>query len=572
MRSILIKVFFILIFFSSSSVFPVTLKALLIADTNDASIGQSVKTDLYTMKRELELISQYAGMKLDIKTMESNEVNNSNVVRAVKNLKVGPDDTLIFYFSGHGYRHSTKDTKWPMMHLKGGGLDFYWVATTLKAKNPRFMMVMTDSCNSYTDRSPLMDKTFRPIEKANSYRKLFAEARGSIIASASSPGEYAWGSSAGGAFSLKLLREIRKEAAGANGSWKNIVKEMNNPIGTGKYKQTPQVDYKAVTDVNPVSNQKVLAQWSKDKMWYPAKIVRIEGNDVKVQWYTGSYATVSSAEVKPFNWSSNDKIQCVWAKDKKYYNGKVADITPTHVTIRWDDGGNTQKTALGNCRSGAEAVTDLLQTGTIVLTKWSKDKMWYPARVVSSKTNKTQVKWLDGGSSVTVDNQNIKPFGWRVFTPLECKWSKDSKYYKGKVAKINSQNLVIRWDDGGNTETRSFKDCREGASEASASLLKPGTIVLSQWVNNNKWYPSIVKSVSGNSVNIIWNDGTKGTIKKDQVKKYTWQTGTPIECTWSKDNKYYPGKIHRLSGNDLTIKWDDGGNTEKRTLSNCRSQ
>lgn len=57
--------------FTTVAIHGVTLKALLIADTNDASIGTSVKTDLENMKRELKLIAKNASMQLDMRTMQT---------------------------------------------------------------------------------------------------------------------------------------------------------------------------------------------------------------------------------------------------------------------------------------------------------------------------------------------------------------------------------------------------------------------------------------------------------------------------------------------------------------------
>lgn len=77
--------------------------------------------------------------------------------------------------------------------------------------------------------------------------------------------------------------------------------------------------------------------------------------------------------------------------------------------------------------------------------------MWYPAKVVK-KQKDVLIKWLDGGSTATIATSAVKPYNWKIFIKVECKWSKDDNFYRGQVAELYNDGVTIRWDDGGNKE------------------------------------------------------------------------------------------------------------------------
>lgn len=228
-----------------------TFHALLIADTHDSSIGDSVKADLDKLTDRVKTYASESGMELVLKTLEGSQTNNSNIVSAVRALNPGKNDTVMFYFSGHGYRTQQKDSRWPMMYIKGGDLDLQWVIDELKKKNARLMLAFSDSCNNYIDRSLGPDRNLDVSRTETYYKRLFAQTKGAIYGSASSPGEYAWGGSAGGAFTLKFIDQIDREASRSDANWDDIVSVMNVPIGSGKTKQSPQIEFKGSFNPTP---------------------------------------------------------------------------------------------------------------------------------------------------------------------------------------------------------------------------------------------------------------------------------------------------------------------------------
>jgi hypothetical protein len=216
-----------------------TLHTIIVADTNDFSIGESVQIDLQNMQGLIQNISQHTGLVMAGEAITGDEVSSSNINNAINNLSVGSDDVVIFYYSGHGYNPG--NSKWPGMSLENGTLTIKDVRNMLKQKNPRLLIVMADTCNGFTRG---VSRYYKSPEKTENYNKLFLKYRGIITASSSKPGQLSWGNKqTGGLYTDALLRSFNKELASqSNPSWERLMEHANKPLNGGKL-QEPQ--YKA---------------------------------------------------------------------------------------------------------------------------------------------------------------------------------------------------------------------------------------------------------------------------------------------------------------------------------------
>lgn len=217
-----------------------TLHAVLLADTNDESIGKSVQIDLENVEKLLPSIEKNTGLKITAQSISGHQLTRRNVTNALNQLSVEPNDVVIFYYSGHGGRMSSKKSKWPSLFIDGSLLDFDWIISTIERKNPRFFIAITDSCNNILDysssRLPMIGKP-----KPESYQQLFLKYRGSVIASSSSPGEYSWGTPRdGGLFTRTFLDSLNRELMSSDPDWQDIMIRAEKPITVRQYVQQPQ--------------------------------------------------------------------------------------------------------------------------------------------------------------------------------------------------------------------------------------------------------------------------------------------------------------------------------------------
>lgn len=107
------------------------------------------------------------------------------------------------------------------------------------------------------------------------------------------------------------------------------------------------------------------------------------------------------------------------------------------------------------------------------------------------------------------------------------------------------------------------------ATVSSAQAQTAGDWVLARWKNGQHWFPGIIQSVSGDRLTIKYDDGDRETLNVSAVRPYNWAIGSRVECNF-KGSGWYAGKITALSGEKLSIAYDDGDKESTRT-GRCRS-
>ncbi|WP_373489577.1 hypothetical protein [Parasphingorhabdus sp.] len=101
-----------------------------------------------------------------------------------------------------------------------------------------------------------------------------------------------------------------------------------------------------------------------------------------------------------------------------------------------------------------------------------------------------------------------------------------------------------------------------GATAAGAQAFGQGQWVLARSaVGGSHFYPGVVAGMSGNQVTINFDDGTTETRPASQVRPYDWRNGSFVSCVWRPDGKVYGAVIQKISGGgtQLTIRYVDDG-------------
>lgn len=211
-----------------------TLHAVILADTNDNKIGNSTEVDFKHMNNLVQEISSYTGMTLSKRTLKGSELNNNNVRKILNNLAVKKNDAVIFYYAGHGKNPPSRN-KWPSMMLYDKNLEFNFVITKLKKKNPRFFLAIADSCNDFPQNRfypSTNQRTLPNNSKRKNYQNLFLKTKGYIVASAAIPGQLSWSyAHTGGLFTTQFLNSLNMEVSSSHqASWKAIMESAVETI------------------------------------------------------------------------------------------------------------------------------------------------------------------------------------------------------------------------------------------------------------------------------------------------------------------------------------------------------
>lgn len=226
-----------------------SLYAIIVGDTLDDTIGASVASDVRNLKAFLNDVSMNTGMRLYLSEIIGNSLTVDSITSTIKNLSVGSNDFVFFYYTGHGYRTQSKASRFPNMVFQEGNaaLDIEWVNARLLEKKARFVFTVADSCNVIFDDlyAPPEPKVRFSGDTKAAYTKLFKEAKGSVIASSSVPGEPSQGYTNGGAYSLALLNSLKNRLKSKDASWQDVFTDASAKIDFGSgLVQNPQFDLK----------------------------------------------------------------------------------------------------------------------------------------------------------------------------------------------------------------------------------------------------------------------------------------------------------------------------------------
>ncbi|MBA3721654.1 MAG: caspase family protein [Parachlamydiaceae bacterium] len=215
-----------------------TLHAILIADTIHSDIRNIAAPDLKNIQEEMRKIAVHTKSKLKEKTFSGSDFSKDKVTSYLENLSFGPTDSVVFYFSGHGYRTMQKVSPLPNLSFEfyKNGLDMKWVADTIWNKKPRFALILADCCNNYAENGfnnetkNVYINLHKKPEHNKGYDQLFSKAKGCLVVCSSTAGQYSYGSHFGGLFTHCFLVSLNKEIAEPTPSWKNLLLRANRYI------------------------------------------------------------------------------------------------------------------------------------------------------------------------------------------------------------------------------------------------------------------------------------------------------------------------------------------------------
>ena len=222
-----------------SSVDAQEVHALLVIMDDAERIAPSVQADRDKLRKLLKTHVDDA-YKTNIKTLQSSagETTVPDILRKIRSLRPGPDDVVLFYFSGHGGMISKTDRRTFMLvsgpaNLDGAQLLRDDVEEAVKSHNCRLKLIITDCCSSSPPQPRARSyTTFAAVRGANKaiIRNLLGEHKGLLHINGATEGQYGWGletiGESGGIFTTALIAAIAKDSDGNNDGfveWSEVI-------------------------------------------------------------------------------------------------------------------------------------------------------------------------------------------------------------------------------------------------------------------------------------------------------------------------------------------------------------
>jgi hypothetical protein len=233
----LFYLFIICLFLFIEEVHAKTIHAIFVADTvNDT--GFETKPDMQSIQNDLRAFSKHTQIPLKERIFLGSGFKKSTVETYLNQLKVDSSDTVIFYFSGHGYRTQEMVSPWPFLTFEfyKPGIDLKWVTDTIRKKSPQFSLIMADCCNNFIERGFINETKYIRINLHDQpshypgYRQLFLNAKGCIVLCSSSKGQFSYGSRLGGLFTQCFMNSLKQESHKTTPSWKRLLERASSYI------------------------------------------------------------------------------------------------------------------------------------------------------------------------------------------------------------------------------------------------------------------------------------------------------------------------------------------------------
>lgn len=250
------------------------------ADTNDPKIGQGVKQNVNLMTYFVMQLATGLSMENDIApliVMQGSDCNNKNLHSVIEGFQCSSDDIVIFSYLGHGTRSVDDKSEFPQMclasHKESDFVPLEYVKDALVQKGPKFVLVLGDCCNSYSECVLPKENTLVSAGPTNisltcaeALQTLFTDAQGYVISSGCKKGEYSWVNSVdGGFFTNGLLKGLDEyvSVSRPSYSWSTLLSGVSDWVvrysrialaRQGNYVQTPI--YRVNKTPNPKVNQK----------------------------------------------------------------------------------------------------------------------------------------------------------------------------------------------------------------------------------------------------------------------------------------------------------------------------
>lgn len=207
----------------------ITMNVIIVADELDEHINKGVVKDISLISEMYQAVKVQLGITtFNLITVSKEKFSKKGVEDALRSLKPGPDDIVIFHYTGHGFNDKNPKHPYPNMFLRTDKnnwdtsmlpsitLNMEDVYNAIVKKGARLNLVFADCCNSTWDDYPVLtvgrldESVTRGTQVLNldKCKALFLDTRASIIVASAQKGETARTGRDGSYFTYSFARSF----------------------------------------------------------------------------------------------------------------------------------------------------------------------------------------------------------------------------------------------------------------------------------------------------------------------------------------------------------------------------
>lgn len=218
------------------------LHLVLVANTEDKEIGKTCVIDKEATFKTFSDIAEFLEIQFKPTVIAGKDFSKVNVDKAVSAVQPGPNDIVVFYYSGHGFNNMDEQYTFPYLDLRDksfqrfGGpytLNVETIFQKLKSKGARLNLVISDCCNNDPTSASMISAQGATTRTSSigwsmeNCQALFMSRKPtSVIMTAARKGELSAGNPANGGIFTFMFREQLEKSLGPftkNPSWNNLL-------------------------------------------------------------------------------------------------------------------------------------------------------------------------------------------------------------------------------------------------------------------------------------------------------------------------------------------------------------
>ncbi|MEO0338859.1 MAG: caspase family protein [Bacteroidota bacterium] len=224
-----------------------TLHLVCAMDTKDRLLGLGARHALQAIQEQFSAAAKTTGLQIHPIEVSNDNFTRNQLERSLEQLQAGPNDVIVFYYFGHGFRYTDNNSRFPICFVGKNGVDHPRQAALpltdiyqqLTAKGARLTLVFAECCNNEIGVPAPVDGYIasRPMSvnfaSKDRYKQLFLKQSGSILLASSDEDQASWATSTGGYFLDSFLDAFQYHVSEQNNmppSWNTLLNDTQNRV------------------------------------------------------------------------------------------------------------------------------------------------------------------------------------------------------------------------------------------------------------------------------------------------------------------------------------------------------
>jgi len=219
----------------STTVWGQTIHVIIAADGADEKIGNAVQTDLDNMTNLFR--ANVPPANLNLVALDAQTISPNGMLQAVDQLPVAPNDTIVFFYSGHGSFDASTGRQY--LEQATGKLYRDELLARIERRKPRLSVLLTDCCNNIVNDVPGSRKAGAApyVQVPNSFsplfENLFVDCTGTADLTSSQPGELSFVINVedGSIFTQAFVDVVRQNRTNGDMYWRSFTDGLSRESG-----------------------------------------------------------------------------------------------------------------------------------------------------------------------------------------------------------------------------------------------------------------------------------------------------------------------------------------------------